>query len=170
MPKIIKTSGITPVLDKKSIEALVAEYASLREQESKIKSRKEQLAKDIKEYALAYGTKSNTGSCYCDSEKFTYGAQAKTSVSFNEDAVKFLEDRGFDSAVKTVKQVDEDRVNDLVEQGKITIEDLRGITTSKTTYSIDVKVKKEVESVAEEVPVAASKKSASLSKKLAKRR
>ena len=171
MPKIIKTSGITPVLDKESIEALVAEYASLREQESKIKSRKEQLAKDIKEYALAYGTKSNTGSCYCDSEKFTYGAQAKTSVSFNqEDAVKFLEDRGFDSAVKTLKQVDEDRVNDLVEQGKITIEDLRGITTSKTTYSIDVKVKKEVESVAEEVPVAASKKSASLSKKLAKRR
>lgn len=171
MPKIIKTSGITPVLDKESIEALVAEYDSLRAQESKIKSRKEQLAKDIKEYALAYGTKSNTGSCYCDSEKYTYGAQAKTSISFKqEEAVKFLEDRGFDSAVKTVKQVDEDKVNTLVEQGDITIEDLKEITTSKTIYSVDVKAKKEVENVVEEVPVAASKKSPSLSKKLAKRR
>ena len=94
MPKIIKTSGIAPVLDKESVESLVREYNELREQENKIKTRKEQIAKDIKEYALAHGTKSNTGSCYCECDSFTYGAQARTKVTFNqEDAVKFLENK-----------------------------------------------------------------------------
>lgn len=170
MPKIIKTSGIAPVLDKESVESLVREYDELREKESKIKARKEQIAKDIKEYALSHGTKSNTGSCYCECGDFTYGAQAKTSITFTEGAVNFLENRGLDIAVKVVKQVDGDKINDLIEQGKMTVDDLRSITTSKTTYSIDVKKKKAVEDVAEEVPVAASRKTSSLSKKLAKRK
>lgn len=157
MPKkIIKTTGVnaTP-----NINEVVREYNALREQESIIKKRKEQLATTIKDYAKVNGSQSNTGSCYCENDEFTFGAMAKTSVSFNDRAVEFLKTRGFNSAIKVIEEPDEKAVEKLVSDSLISMEELEAITTKKTTYSVDVKVKEVVSDEVIEHTLAASKKS-----------
>lgn len=158
MPKIIKTTGVKAT---ENIDEVVREYNALREQESIIKKRKDLLATTIKDYAKAHGSKSSTGSCYCENEDFTFGAMAKTSVSFNDKAVEFLKSRGFDKAIKVIEEPDEQEVEKLVSNALITTEELSAITSTKITYSVDVKEKQEVSDEVIESTIAASKKKSS---------
>lgn len=138
-----------------NIEAKVEEYAKLREQAKAIKKRMEMLSEDIKEYAGTHGVKDDSGSFYCDSDKFVYGKQARKSVNFIEDkAIAYLKGRGLVDAVKTKEYIDNEVVDRYVSEGVITFNDLQSIVTTKTSYAIDVKVK-EVMPEVEEVTLGA---------------
>ena len=101
----------TIVPDKKLVEEMVSEYNELKIREKQIKDRKAVLADAIKSYSLANGTKDDNGSFYSDCDGFTYGAQCKKSVKFDDDkAVMFFQSKGYEDCVKLVPQVVESAV------------------------------------------------------------
>ena len=150
----------TIAMPQPSINDMVAEYNTLREENKRIKSRMDVLAKSIKEYATANGVKDDKGSYYCDNGAYTFGSQAKKSVSFVVDkAISFLKTNGFYDAIKIKEVIDEDAVERYVSQGDISFEDLERITETKVSYAIDLKKKEDMPVVEETTyAVAASTK------------
>lgn len=147
-------------LPQQSIDDKVQEYYALREQSKTIKSRMDTLAKEIKDYASKNGAKDDKGSFYCDNGAFQFGQQAKKSVSFVLDkALEFFKTRGLVDAVKVIETIDEEAVERYINEGKVTFDDLEGITQTKVTYAIDLKKKEDMPVVEETtVAMAASKK------------
>ena len=143
------------------IGAMLSEYDSLREQKKKIEDRMKYLADQIKANAEKVGVKDDKGSFYAEDEQFIYGKQCKKSVSFNQEkALSYFRDHGYDDCITTVEVINEEAVESRINTGDISFEDLEDITTTKVSYAIDLKRKKEMSEVEQtEVPIAASKKS-----------
>lgn len=143
------------------IGAMLSEYDSLREQKKKIEDRMKYLADQIKANAEKVGVKDDKGSFYAEDEQFIYGKQCKKSVSFNQEkALSYFRDHGYDDCITTVEVINEEAVENRINTGDISFEDLEDITTTKVSYAIDLKRKEEMSEVEQtEVPIAASKKS-----------
>lgn len=152
-----KKSTIVP--DKKLVEEMVAEYNELKNREKQIKDRKAVLADAIKSYSLANGTKDDNGSFYSDCDGFTYGAQCKKSVKFDDDkAVMFFQSKGYEDCVKFVPQVVESAVEKRFNNGDISAEELESITKVSVSYAVTVKAKEEVVAEVQQSAIAAKKK------------
>lgn len=147
-------------LPQQSIDDKVQEYHALREQSKTIKSRMDVLAKEIKDYASKNGVKDDKGSFYCDNGAFSFGQQAKKSVTFVVDkALEFFKSHGLTDAIKTVEVIDEEAVERYINDGRVTFDDLESITQTKVSYAIDLKKKEDMPVVEETtVAMAASKK------------
>ena len=131
----------------------VQEYTDLSKQEKAIKKRKDELAKYIKEHAQQNGVKDSNGSSYMSNDRFVFGSQARKSIKLNQDRAKeFLLSQGlYEQVVEVKESINEDKVEQLLQQGLITTDDLEAIVDVKVTYAIDVK-EKEVEQSPEEMP------------------
>ena len=131
----------------------VQEYTDLSKQEKAIKKRKDELAKYIKEHAQQNGVKDSNGSSYMSNDRFVFGSQARKSIKLNQDRAKeFLLSQGlYEQVVEVKESINEDKVEQLLQQGLITTDDLEAIVDVKVTYAIDVK-EKEVEQTPEEMP------------------
>lgn len=139
---------------------LLAEYDSLKAQKKVLEDRMKKLADQIKDNAERVGVKDDKGSFYAENEQFIYGKQCKKSVSFDDEkALEFFKDRGLADCISTVEVINEEAVENHINNGDISYEDLESITTTKVTYAVDVKKKKDMPVVEEtNVAVAASKK------------
>lgn len=128
----------------------VQEYLELGKQEKIIKKRKEELAKRIKEHAQENGTKDSNGSSYLSNERFVFGSQARKTIKLNQDRAKdFLLANGLYEQVVEVKEtINESKVEQLLNEGLISTEDLEMLVDVKVVYAIDVR-EREVE---EEMP------------------
>lgn len=135
------------------IYEFVQEYTDLSKQEKAIKKRKDELAKYIKEHAQQNGVKDSNGSSYMSNDRFVFGSQARKSIKLNQDRAKeFLLSQGlYEQVVEVKESINEDKVEQLLQQGLITTDDLEAIVDVKVTYAIDVK-EKEVEQTPEEMP------------------
>lgn len=134
--------------NKLAIERKVAEYDRLREEKKIIEERISSLSSEIKSYAESFGSADSSGSYYCDSEKFIYGSTAKRTAKLNaEKAMTFLKMKGYKDAIKTVEVIDEDVVEQLYNEGKITNKEMDSILEIKETRSISVKKKEEAPEV-----------------------
>ena len=131
----------------------VQEYTDLSKQEKAIKKRKDELAKYIKEHAQQNGVKDSNGSSYMSNDRFVFGSQARKSIKLNQDRAKeFLLSQGlYEQVVEVKESINEDKVEQLLQQGLITTDDLEAIVDVKVTYAIDVK-EREVEQTPEEMP------------------
>lgn len=131
----------------------VQEYTDLSKQEKAIKKRKDELAKYIKEHAQQNGVKDSNGSSYMSNDRFVFGSQARKSIKLNQERAKeFLLSRGLYEQVVEVKEtINDNKVEQLLNEGLITTDDLEAIVDVKVTYAIDVK-EKEVEQSSEEMP------------------
>lgn len=131
----------------------VQEYTDLSKQEKAIKKRKDELAKYIKEHAQQNGVKDSNGSSYMSNDRFVFGSQARKSIKLNQERAKeFLLSRGLYEQVVEVKEtINDNKVEQLLNEGLITTDDLEAIVDVKVTYAIDVK-EKEVEQSPEEMP------------------
>lgn len=137
----------------------VAEYNMLRAKSKTIKSRMDELAKNIKNHLTKNVTPDAKGSYYAEDENFVYGNMAKKSMKLNEERAKvFLQERNLLEQASEVKVViKEDKLEQLIANGDITLEEFETLVDTKVTYSIDIKEKqKEEEPV--EVEVASSVK------------
>ena len=137
-----------------SIAEKVYEYNQLRSKAKTIKSRMDEIAKEIKSHLTSNVTPDSKGSYYAEDENFIYGNQAKKSIKLNEERAKlFFKENNLLEEVSEVKIViNEDKVSKLLEEGKITQEELETLVDIKVSYSIDIKEKKK-EKVEEEMPV-----------------
>jgi hypothetical protein len=150
--------GVTSIVN---INSVLSEYDNLREQKKIIEARMKVLSDTIKDYAEQNGVKDDKGSYYAQNNDFVYGKQAKKSISFiAEDAIALFERRKWEDCIRTIKSINEDAVSARIESGDLTIKDLEKITTTNTTYAIDVKKKEEMKEVEQTTvaPVAASAK------------
>lgn len=148
------------------IDSLVEQYDKFRSEKKIVETRLAELSNQIKEYAQKNGEKDDKGSFYCENASYSFGAQAATSVRLDSDsAIEFLESRGFTSCVKTkvVKELDEAKIDELLESGDISDEDFRRFIKVSTRYSVVVKKKEEVEEV-EVTEIAASKRPSGIRK------
>ncbi len=137
----------------------VSEYNMLRAKSKTIKSRMDELAKNIKAHLTKNVTPDSKGSYYAEDDNFVYGNMAKKSMKLNEERAKvFLQERNLLEQVSEVKIViNEDKLGQLIDNGDITIKEFEALVDTKVTYSIDIKEKqKEEEPV--EVEVASSTK------------
>ena len=137
----------------------VAEYNMLRAKSKTIKSRMDELSKNIKAHLTKNVTPDSKGSYYAEDGNFVYGSMAKKSMKLNEERAKvFLQERNLLEQASEVKVViKEDKLEQLIANGDITLEEFETLVDTKVTYSIDIKEKqKEEEPV--EVEVASSTK------------
>ena len=133
------------------IEQALDEYALLKKQEKIITDRKAYLATIIKEHAEKFGVKDDKGSFYASNDTYQWGKQAKTSVSFKEEeAIHFFKEKGYKECIKVVETLDQDAVALRLSVGDVTPDDIENITTKKTTYAVDVKIKEEITATVEE--------------------
>ena len=158
----IQINKAAKVKTEPTIDELVKQYVEYREQKKVIDERMKSLADTLKKYAVTNGVKDSNGSSYVETESgYRFGNQAKTKVSFSENAIPYLKGKGFDSCIDTVEVINEKAVEEKVNSGEISVEDLTEITTSKVSYAIDVKkleVQEEVQESEAVMPMAASKK------------
>lgn len=117
------------------------EYMYLREQESLIKKRKKEIGDKIKKLSESKGQIDENGSYYLDTEGFVLGKQARTSIKINlEKAKEFFAGKGIWDSVKIIKEdVDEEKVEELLNTGDLTQEELEDIVDKKTTYAVEVR-------------------------------
>lgn len=144
----------------------VSEYNMLRAKSKTIKSRMDELAKNIKAHLTKNVTPDSKGSYYAEDDNFVYGNMAKKTIKLNEERAKvFLQERNLLEKASDVKIViNEDKLEQLLANKEITMEELQTLVDTKVTYSIDIKEKqKEAEPV--EVEVASSTKKRQLPKR-----
>lgn len=142
----------------KTIGILVAEYNSLREQKKSIESQMAKVSADLKSYAEKNGTKDDKGSYYVEYGDYMIGKQARKSISFDvPKAVTFFRKHGIPECVDTIEVINSDAVEQAINEGIISVEDLEKITETKISYSIDVRAREEITDV-QETQVAASRK------------
>lgn len=161
-----KKSSIIP--DKSTVCSMVEEYQNLSKQEKLLSSRKKLLAESIKAYAMQNGTKDDKGSFYVENDNFIFGAQCRKSVSLDEvKALKFFEEKGiYDNVVDLKPVINENKVEEYLAIGDITVEDIMSISKEKVTMAIDVRVKDDIVTVQESTAsIAAQKKRPLLKKK-----
>lgn len=145
---------------KEELLSLSEEYRNLTEQEKFIQTRKKEIATILKEEAVNRGVPdSNTGSSYLDLGGYIIGNVIKRTVKINNERAKdLLESRGLWRLAISIKEVvDEEKLEQLVSDEKITEEELLSISDVRETPSISVKMQ-EINADMPEVTVSTIKK------------
>lgn len=143
---------------KVDINDLVIQYDKCRAEQKLVKSRMDELAKQIKEYALSNGAKDDKGSCYCENDNFIFGATATKKVKLDEEAmIDLCKSKGLSECLKVVTTLDYDGVDKALDSGKLTESEVQEHTKISTTYAVTVKTKEVIAEV-QEVKIAASNK------------
>lgn len=151
-----KKSIVSPLVP---VETLLDRYFSLRDEKKTIEAELKKLSDEIKEAAERTGTKDDKGSYYAEAGNYVFGKIAKKSVSFDEGkALDFVRKKGFTDCIVTIESLDEGAIENRINSGDISYEELEGITTTKVTYAVDVKKKEEMPTVEETVLPSAAKK------------
>ena len=148
-----------------SIFSKVREYSKLRSEKKVIDDRMKVLSQEIKEFSLKNGEKDSKGSFYCETEDFMFGAVAKKSIKFDtNNLVKFLKNKGLTDcySAEVVYSLNEKRIEDCINLGLLTEDDIKKFTEVKTSYSVSC-ISKEIPDVQQcslhiDLPVAASTK------------
>ena len=135
-------------IKRQTLEGKVARYDQIRSQMKALSEEKDELSKEIKEFAYKEGVKDSSGSYYCDNDGFVFGSVAKTVRKINQEkAIAFFKEMGYLRCIKKVEVVNEAMVERYLDEGKLTVEDLEDITDSTTTYSVSVTCKEEMPEV-----------------------
>lgn len=144
----VKKKAKIPVSD------YIKEYVRLREEKKSIEARMAQISEALKQYAEDKGQKDDKGSFYFERDGYMIGKQARKSMTFDVDkATKFFRKRGYPECISTVEQINYDAVEELLDTGEITIEELEKITNTKVSYSISIIPVEEVTDEVEETTV-----------------
>ena len=83
----------------------VSEYNMLRAKSKTIKSRMDELAKNIKAHLTKNVTPDSKGSYYAEDENFVYGNMAKKSIKLNEESSKFIAETLKNEALERAKGI-----------------------------------------------------------------
>ena len=141
---VLKKKKAIPLFSEQDVCAMAHEYADLSKQIKELTARKNELSEKIKAGAENFGVKDDKGSYYFEDDKVTFGKVIKKSFSINQDkAVKTLNSMGLGDVVdvETTYTVNEDRLNEAVNSGKISLNDVESFTDVRVSYSVSVKEK-----------------------------
>lgn len=135
---------VTPMFTEDNVKSLGRQYADISSQIKALTEQKTALAEKIKQGAEQFGVKDDKGSFYLESEDLMMGKVAKKSFKIDQDkAVKTLESMGIGDVVDevTVRTVNEDRLQQAVSDGRLSLDTVESFTNVSVSYSVLVKEK-----------------------------
>ena len=135
---------VTPMFTEDNVKSLGSQYADISSQIKALTEQKTALAEKIKQGAEQFGVKDDKGSFYLESEDLMMGKVAKKSFKIDQDkAVKTLESMGIGDVVDevTVRTVNEDRLQQAVSDGRLSLDTVESFTNVSVSYSVLVKEK-----------------------------
>ena len=133
---------VTPMFTEDNVKSLGRQYADISSQIKALEEQKKALAEKIKQGAEQFGVKDDKGSFYLESEDLMMGKVAKKSFKIDQDkAVKTLESMGIGDVVDevTVRTVNEDRLQQAVSDGRLSLDTVESFTNVSASYSVLVK-------------------------------
>ena len=155
--KVVKKS----MFSAEDIGELGRQYAELSAQIKQLEERKKELAEKIKNGAEKFGVKDDKGSFFLESDSFIIGKVARKSFKIDqENAVNTLVSLGLGDIVDEVivKTVNEDKLQQAVQDNRLSLDVVRGFTSESVSYSVSVKEKEEVPEVEQTMLKVAKKK------------
>lgn len=135
---------VTPMFTEDNVKSLGRQYADISSQIKALEEQKKALTEKIKQGAEQFGVKDDKGSFYLESEDLMMGKVAKKSFKIDQDkAVKTLESMGIGDVVDevTVRTVNEDRLQQAVSDGRLSLDTVESFTNVSVSYSVLVKEK-----------------------------
>lgn len=131
----------------RSVEDIVEELVKLKERKKDIEKREKQLKKDLETILVHEGLKDSKGNISMIVGNRLAQRQARKSVKIDKEKAEqiFKERNLWDKVVKIEEVLDEDAIEQLFIEGKLSPEDLESITKTKTTYAIIIKDYKQEE-------------------------
>lgn len=152
---------VTPMFTKDNVKSLGRQYADISSQIKALEEQKKALAEKIKQGAEQFGVKDDKGSFYLESEDLMMGKVAKKSFKIDQDkAVKTLESMGIGDVVDevTVRTVNEDRLQQAVSDGRLSLDTVESFTNVSVSYSVLVKEKEAMPEVEQTTLKSAAKR------------
>lgn len=131
---------------------LARQYVTIREQIKKMKKRKRELGNQIKEYAEKNADADDSGNYYMSDDNFVFGKQARQSVGIDDEkAEEKLKELGlWEEATVIKREVDEDKIEELLEEGLISYDDVEEMSYHKISYAVSVREREDKDE--EEMP------------------
>ena len=152
---------VTPMFTEDNVKSLGRQYADISSQIKALEQQKKALAEKIKQGAEQFGVKDDKGSFYLESEDLMMGKVAKKSFKIDQDkAVKTLESMGIGDVVDevTVRTVNEDRLQQAVSDGRLSLDTVESFTNVSVSYSVLVKEKEAMPEVEQTTLKSAAKR------------
>lgn len=152
---------VTLMFTEDNVKSLGRQYADISSQIKALEEQKKALAEKIKQGAEQFGVKDDKGSFYLESEDLMMGKVAKKSFKIDQDkAVKTLESMGIGDVVDevTVRTVNEDRLQQAVSDGRLSLDTVESFTNVSVSYSVLVKEKEAMPEVEQTTLKSAAKR------------
>lgn len=152
---------VTPMFTEDNVKSLGRQYADISSQIKALEEQKKALAEKIKQGAEQFGVKDDKGSFYLESEDLMMGKVAKKSFKIDQDkAVKTLESMGIGDVVDevTVRTVNENRLQQAVSDGRLSLDTVESFTNVSVSYSVLVKEKEAMPEVEQTTLKSAAKR------------
>ena len=152
---------VTPMFTEDNVKSLGRQYVDISSQIKALEEQKKALAEKIKQGAEQFGVKDDKGSFYLESEDLMMGKVAKKSFRIDQDkAVKTLESMGIGDVVDevTVRTVNEDRLQQAVSEGRLSLDTVESFTNVSVSYSVMVKEKEAMPEVEQTTLKSAAKR------------
>ena len=152
---------VTPMFTEDNVKSLGRQYADISSQIKALEEQKKALAEKIKQGAEQFGANDAKGSFYLESEDLMMGKVAKKSFKIDQDkAVKTLESMGIGDVVDevTVRTVNEDRLQQAVSDGRLSLDTVESFTNVSVSYSVLVKEKEAMPEVEQTTLKSAAKR------------
>lgn len=131
---------------KIDIVSVATEYESVKAQEKLITDRKKELANTIKQYAIENGQQDTKGSSYVKSGDFILGNVASPKITFNQEkALAYITEHRpdlVDSIMDTIQIVSEEKIENLVSKGELSVDDVAEMVDTKVSYRVNVVLEK----------------------------
>ena len=152
---------VSSMFTEDNVKSLGRQYADISSQIKALEEQKKALAEKIKQGAEQFGVKDDKGSFYLESEDLMMGKVAKKSFRIDQDkAVKTLESMGIGDVVDevTVRTVNEDRLQQAVSDGRLSLDTVESFTNVSVSYSVLVKEKEAMPEVEQTTLKSAAKR------------
>mgnify|MGYP001773898445 FL=1 len=152
---------VSSMFTEDNVKSLGRQYVDISSQIKALEEQKKALAEKIKQGAEQFGVKDDKGSFYLESEDLMMGKVAKKSFKIDQDkAVKTLESMGIGDVVDevTVRTVNEDRLQQAVSDGRLSLDTVESFTNVSVSYSVLVKEKEAMPEVEQTTLKSAAKR------------
>lgn len=138
------------IFSKEDFREMAEQYLAVTKKIKALEEEKKRLSDNLKKGAEKYGVKDDKGSYYCETESCIFGRVVKKTMKINQEkAVKDLTDLGMGDLIDevVVRTVNPDRLENAVQNGKLSFDVVEGFTDVTTSYSVSVKEKEEIAEV-----------------------
>lgn len=150
-----KNSGkVTTMYNEKDLAKMAEEYSALSAKIKELTDAKTKLATELKSGAEVTGVQDDNGSFYAECGSFIIGKVAKKSIRIDQEkAVELFKKKKMEECIvrNVTYSVSEKDIEQSVQSGAISEDDVMSFTSVNTSYQVSVTKKEEMPEVQQSV-------------------